>query len=67
MAPRVDRERVIAALVRRVGCGVCRFTPAELATAPVEQLRITTDQGGDVWIEFRDHIEVDEDTWPVEE
>ena len=65
-----DYPRIIAALVARNGCGRCRLSPHELAQAPAERLRISTDQRGDLWLDFVEHDAgpfKDEDTWPIED
>lgn len=62
-----DLQRIVAALVSRSGTGVCRFSPHELAMAPVEKLRISTDKRGDVFLDFKDQSTPDEDTWPIDE
>ncbi len=63
----IKLQRIIAVLVARCGTGVCRITPHELAAAPVKQLRISTDKGGDVWCDCKNHASLDEDTWPVDD
>lgn len=64
---RAELQRVVAALVMRVGTGVCRLSPQEMAKAPVEKLRISTDRNGDVWLDFKEFSPADEDTWPVDD
>jgi hypothetical protein len=64
---RDELQRVVAALVMRVGTGVCRISPQEMAKATVDKLRIATDRNGDIWLDFKEHAPADDDTWPVDE
>lgn len=42
--------RIIAALVSRHTTGVRKFTVRELASAPVDALRVNKDRDGDTWV-----------------
>jgi hypothetical protein len=64
---RNELQRIVAALVMRVGTGVCRISPQEMAAATVDKLRIATDRNGDVWLDFREQNPADEDTWTVDD